>query len=76
MNCTHSQEAAYIACIYCDIEHAYGEGIAWERERFDRLWQIEKDICKCEKSMPHLKVRMKRTENGIDYNKEFNDLEN
>lgn len=49
--------------------------LAWERERFDRLWQIEMDVCKCEEAMQHLKVRMGRTENGIDYDAEFGDNE-
>lgn len=49
--------------------------LAWERERFDRLWQLEMDICKCEEAMQHLKVRMERTQGGIDYKLEFGDNE-
>ena len=48
----------------------YAEGIAWERERFDRMWQIE-SLCKCEDPFNHLKVRMERTKDGINYDLEF-----
>jgi hypothetical protein len=44
--------------------------LSWERERFDRLWQIEKS-CGCESPMQHLKIRMDRTQIGIDYTAEF-----
>jgi hypothetical protein len=46
--------------------------LSWERERFDRLWQIEMD-CKCEESMQHLKIRMERSQSGINYDLEFGD---
>jgi hypothetical protein len=55
-----------------EYESATEESIAlaWERERFDRLWQIEME-CKCEEAMSHLKIRMERSQNGIDYDLEF-----
>lgn len=46
--------------------------LSWERERFDRLWQIEMS-CECEEAMAHLKTRMERSESGIDYDLELGD---
>jgi len=42
MTCNHSQEGIYIACVYCDIEHA----TITERERIialleDNQWRDE-----------------------------------
>jgi len=55
-----------------DFESATEENVAllWERERFAKLWQIEMG-CECEEPMQHLKIRMERSENGIDYDLEF-----
>lgn len=46
--------------------------LAWERERFDRLWQIEYG-CGCSTAFEHLRTRMERTENGINYALEAED---
>lgn len=57
-----------------DIQNAYSEGVAWQRELFNRLWQIEMD-CKCEDAMQHLKIRIERSEDGIDYDLEFEEMQ-
>ena len=51
----------------------YKEGIAWERKRWEMLSQIERE-CKCNNKIFHLRNRADRSENGIDYDKEFGDV--
>lgn len=46
--------------------------LAWERERFDRLWHIEYR-CGCSAAFEHLRTRMERSESGIDYDLELGD---
>lgn len=51
----------------------YEEGIAWERKRWEIMWQIEVG-CSCERNIDHFADRMARSENGIDYDKEWKDV--
>jgi len=47
VNCNHSQEGIYIACVHCDIEHA----ILAERERIIKL--LEDKIKACNPHYPN-----------------------
>lgn len=50
----------------------YREGIAWEQKRWEILLHVEYD-CKCVTPLDHLRTRLERSENGIDYDREFDD---
>lgn len=52
--------------------NSYGEGIAWERKRWEMLLEIE-DVCSCVDTIEHLKKRVARTEYGMNIQDEFQD---